>query len=180
MIGIRRFIEERLGLKINEHKSAVASSMKRKFLGYSVYSSQGHYRLRVHDKSIKQLKYKIQDITNQNVSMNFEVRTKRLTEATRGWINYFKLADMKYHLKALDKWVRRRLRACIWKTWQRVRTRYANLEKLGIPNGKAWEFANTRKGYLRISNSPIMSCVFTNTRFEKRGYVSMSTLNSKT
>ena len=111
--------------------------------------------------------------------MNFEARVRRLTEVTRGWVNYFKLADMKNHLKQLDEWVRRRLRACIWKTWKHIRTRYANLKKLGIPEGKAWGFANTRKGYWRISNSPIVNRAITNARLEKRGYISMSNLFSR-
>lgn len=179
MTGIRRFIESKLKLKINEHKSAVASPARRKFLGYSFYKARGQYRLRVHAKSLKRLKDKIREITNRNISMNFETRVKRLTEITRGWVNYFKLADMRKHLKSLDEWVRRRLRACIWKTWKRIRTRYVNLKKLGIPEGKAWEFANTRKGYWRTSNSPILSRSITNARLEKRGYVSMSTLFSK-
>ncbi len=111
--------------------------------------------------------------------MNFETRVRRLTEVTRGWVNYFILADMKNHLKQLDEWVRRRLRACIWKTWKRIRTRYANLKKLGIPEGKTWEFANTRKGYWRISNSPIVNRAITNAHLEKRGYTSMSNLFSR-
>jgi group II intron reverse transcriptase/maturase len=179
MISIRQFVEERLKLKVNEQKSAVDSPVKRKFLGYSFYNTRGQYKLRVHAKSFKRLKNKIRDITNRNASMNFEARVRRLTEVTRGWVNYFKLADMKNHLKQLDEWVRRRLRACIWKTWKHIRTRYANLKKLGIPEGKAWEFANTRKGYWRISNSPIVSRAITNARLEKRGYISMSNLFSR-
>ena len=180
MASTRRFIENRLRLTVNERKSAVDSPMRRKFLGYSIYNARGQYKLRVHPKSFKRLKGKIRDITNRNVSMNFETRVKRLTEITRGWVNYFKLADMKTHLKSLDEWVRRRLRACIWKTWKHIRTRYANLKKLGIPKGKAWEFANTRKGYWRISNSPILTRSITNVRLEKRGYTSMSNMFSRT
>lgn len=179
MRSIRRFIEDRLKLKVNEQKSAVDSPMKRKFLGYSFYNTRGQYKLRVHAKSFERLKDKIRDITNRNTSMNFETRVRRLTEVTRGWVNYFILADMKNHLKQLDEWVRRRLRACIWKTWKRIRTRYVNLKKLGIPENKAWEFANTRKGYWRISNSPIVNCAITNARLEKRGYISMSNLFSR-
>ncbi len=179
MASIRRFIEDRLKLRVNEKKSAVDSPMKRKFLGYSFYNTRGQCKLRVHAKSFKRLKEKIRDITNRNGSMNFEIRVRRLTEVTRGWVNYFILADMKSHLKQLDEWVRRRLRACIWKTWKHIRTRYVNLKKLGIPEGKAWEFANTRKGYWRISNSPIVKRTITNARLEKRGYISMSNLFSR-
>lgn len=179
METVRRFLENELRLKVNEEKSAVASPMKRKFLGYSFYFRNGKYRLRVHPKSLNRLKDKIREVTNRNESMNFETRLKKLIEKTRGWVNYFKLADMTSSLKDIDAWIRRRLRACIWKTWKKIRTRFTNLSKLGIEENKAWEFANTRKGYWRISRSPIMSRAITNVRLEKRGYVSMSTMYKK-
>ncbi len=166
-------------LRVNEGKSAVASPTKRKFLGYSFYYKNGTYRLRVHPKSLNRLKDKVREVTNRNVSMNFETRLKKLIEKTRGWVNYFKLADMSKSLKEMDGWIRRRLRACIWKTWKKIRTRFTSLNKLGIDRNKAWEFANTRKGYWRISNSPIMQRSITNERLEKRGYVSMSTMYKK-
>ena len=179
METVRSFLENELRLKVNEEKSAVASPTKRKFLGYSFYFRNGKYRLRVHLKSLNRLKDKIREVTNRNVSMNFETRLKKLIEKTRGWVNYFKLADMTSSLKDIDAWIRRRLRACIWKTWKKIRTRFTNLSKLGIDENKAWEFANTRKGYWRISRSPIMSRAITNARLEKRGYVSMSTMYKK-
>lgn len=179
METVRRFLENELRLKVNEEKSAVASPMKRKFLGYSFYYRNGKYRLRVHPKSLNRLKDKIREVTNRNVSMNFETRLKKLIEKTRGWVNYFKLANMTSSLKDIDAWIRRRLRACIWKTWKKIRTKFVNLRKLGIDENKAWEFANTRKGFWRISRSPIMSRAITNARLEKRGYVSMSTMYNK-
>lgn len=179
METVRKFLENELRLKVNEEKSAVASPVKRKFLGYSFYSRNGKYRLRVHPKSLNRLKDKIREVTNRNVSMNFETRLKKLIEKTRGWVNYFKLANMSNVLIEIDKWVRRRLRACIWKTWKKIRTRFSSLARLGIERNKAWEYANTRKGYWRISNSPILNCAITNERLVKRGYVSMSTMYKK-
>lgn len=179
METVRRFLENELRLKVNEGKSAVASPTKRKFLGYSFYFRKGKYRFRVHPKSLDRLKDKIREVTNRNVSMNFETRIKKLIEKTRGWVNYFKLADMTSMLRDIDTWIRRRLRACIWKTWKKIRTRFSSLIKLGIDRNKAWEYANTRKGYWRISNSPIMQRAITNARLEKRGYVSMSTMYKK-
>lgn len=179
MKTVKIFLENEMKLKVNEGKSGVASPTERKFLGYSFYNAKGIYRLKVHPKSIQRLKDKIRLTTNRNVSMNFEERVKKLIEKTRGWINYFKLADMKSLLNDLDGWIRRRLRACIWKTWKKIKTKFTNLKKLGIKKGKAWEFANTRKGYWRISGSPILSRTITNERLEKRGYVSMFTMYTK-
>ena len=179
MTGIRQFIEKKLKLRINEDKSAVASPTRRKFLGYSFYKTRGRYKLRVHEKSYKRLKDKIREVTNRNTGMNFEARLRRLTEVTRGWVNYFKLADMKSNLKKLDFWIRRRLRACIWKTWKRISTRFTRLKQLGTPAKLAWQHANTRKSYWRISSSPILNNTITNARLAKRGYISMCTLFAK-
>ena len=71
-------------------------------------------------------------------------------------------------------WIRRRLRACIWKQWKRVRTRGRNLIKLGVIEYKAWEYANTRKGYWRISNSPILSRSLTNNYLKELGFITFS------
>ena len=86
-----------------------------------------------------------------------------------GWVNYFAIADMKSVLKTLDEWLRRRIRMCFWKQWKRIKTKHDNLFKLGINNSKAWEYANTRKGYWRISNSPILAKSLTNKYLEEIG-----------
>lgn len=111
--------------------------------------------------------------------MNFNYRIKKLNEIIVGWVNYFKLADMKTKLTELDQWIRRRLRACVWKTWKLVRTRFRNLIKLGVPRYKAWEYANTRKSYWRTSISPILSKTITNQRLINHGFKSLSSQYEK-
>lgn len=177
--SITIFLEGKLKLKVNNEKSAVSSPTKRKFLGYSFYRGKGGIKFRVHNKSYEKLKDKIREITNRNISMNFDYRIKKLNEITVGWVNYFKLADMKVKLLELDQWIRRRLRACIWKTWKMVKTRFRNLIKLGIPKDKAWEYANTRKGYWRISKSPILNKTVTNQRLINHGFKSLSSQYEK-
>ena len=170
--SITQFLGKELRLKVNQEKSAVGSPFERKFLGYSFYTRKGEVRFRVHPMSWKRLKEKIKKLTNRNISMNFEVRIKKLNQLMVGWINYYRLADMKGRLRDLDSWVRRRIRACIWKTWKRVRSRFIFLKKLGISPGKAWQFANTRKSYWKVSNSPILSRTITTQRLTERGYKS--------
>ena len=87
-----------------------------------------------------------------------------------GWINYYKLADMGKLLKDIDEWMRRRIRMVFWKRWKRVRTRYRNLEKLGISHAKAGILANSRKGCWRIASSPILHTALSNQRLEKDGF----------
>lgn len=177
--SITKFLEQKLKLKVNAEKSAVSSPTKRKFLGYSFYYGKGGIKFRVHDKSYERLKDKIRMITNRNASMNFDYRIKKLNEIIVGWVNYFKLADMKRKLEDLDQWIRRRLRACVWKTWKKIKTRAQNLIKLGVPRDKAWEFANTRKGYWRISGSPILNKTITNQRLINHGFKSVSSQYDK-
>jgi hypothetical protein len=73
-----------------------------------------------------------------------------------GWHNYFTLADTLAILSDIDERYRRRLRMIIWKQWKRVKTKSRNLMKLGIPKGKALEYANTRKSNWRTADSPIL------------------------
>ncbi len=177
--SITRFLEQELKLKVNIEKSAVSSPTKRKFLGYSFYYGKGGIKFRVHNKSYEKLKDKIRKITNRNISMNFDYRIKKLNEIVVGWVNYFKLADMKTKLEDLDKWVRRRLRACIWKAWKKNTARFRNLMKLGVPKDEAWKFANTRKGYWRIAKSKILNKTITNQRLINHGFKSLSSQYEK-
>ncbi len=103
-----------------------------------------------------------------------ESRIKKLNEYTIGWINYFGIAKAAARLRDLEEWLRRRLRACIWKQWKKIKTKGRNLMKLGLPEYKAWEYANTRKGYWRISNSPILKTTLTNKYLESLNYKSIS------
>lgn len=172
--SMKKLIEEKLKLKVNENKSAVDLVTRRKFLGFSFYFVKGGVEIRIHEKSYKKFKDKIRKVTNRNTGISMEMRLKRLGQMTTGWINYYSIAKGLSKLKEIEGWIRRRLRACIWKQWKRIRTRYNNLIKLGVPNWKAWEYANTRKGYWRISNSPIVSITLGNKYLEQLGYKSIT------
>ena len=170
MQSVTKFLEGKLKLRVNREKSAVDRPWKRKFLGFSFYRGKEGVRIRVHKKSVERLKEKIRNITSRSNGMGMDVRLQKLKQLIKGWVNYFRIADMKSLARMLDEWTRRRLRMCIWKQWKKVRTRFQNLVKLGLDRQKAWEFANTRKGYWRIANSPILSQTITNERLQKRGY----------
>jgi len=143
-------------------------------LGYSFYKVKGEVRFRIHPKSIIKLRDKIRLLTSRSNGWGYAVRKEKLSAFIKGWVNYFKYADIKNLLFRIDEWYPRRLRMLIWKQWKRVRTRYKNLIKLGIPKGKAWEWANTRKAYWRVSNSFILSRSITNENLLKAGYIFFS------
>lgn len=174
MTSITRFIEEELALKVNTDKSKVDRPWKLKYLGYTFYTKKGEMGIRVHENSLKKLKTKLKEITGRSNAMSMKIRSTKLSQIIVGWVNYFKLADMKSTLKTLDEWLRRRIRMCYWKQWKKIKTKHDNLTKLGIDNYKAWEYANTRKGYWKISNSPILSRTLTNKYLREQGFITLT------
>jgi RNA-directed DNA polymerase len=169
--SVVRFIEQRLFLKVNREKTRVVHFSRIKFLGYSFYKMKGEVRFRIHPKSIAKLRDKIRFLTSRSNGWGYSTRKEKLSAFIKGWVNYFKYADIKNLLVRIDEWYRRRLRMVIWKQWKLVRTGFRNLIRLGIPKGKAWEWANTRKGYWHISNSFILSGSITNDNLSKAGYL---------
>jgi group II intron reverse transcriptase/maturase len=164
------YIENELFLKVNREKTVVSYISKIKFLGYSFYINAKGGRLRLHPKTIIKMKTRIKELTSRSNGWGDARRKESLREFITGWVNYFKLADMKKLLQQVDEWYRRRLRMVIWKQWKRIRSRLRNLIKLGIEKYKAWEYANTRKGYWRTANSPILTKTITNDRLKQAGY----------
>jgi len=174
MASITRFVEEDLKLKVNKDKSKVDRPWKLKYLGFTFYPKKGGMGIRVHQNSVKKLKCKLKEITGRSNAMSMGLRAIKLRQVIVGWVNYFKLADMKSTLKTLDEWLRRRIRLCYWKQWKKIKTKHDNLKKLGIDEYKAWEYANTRKGYWRISHSPILARTLTNKYLKEQGFVTLT------
>lgn len=165
------YIEEKLFLKVNREKTETAYVGKVKFLGYAFYIKKNKDAgIRVHPKSVARMKAKIREITARSNGKGDEQRKLKLKQFITGWVNYFKLADMKTLLKETDMWLRRRIRMVIWKKWKRGRTRFAMLRKLGIVDWVAWEGANIRKGYWRVASNPIIAKAISAERLKKAGY----------
>lgn len=164
------YIEDKLRLRVNREKTTVAYIGRIKFLGYGFYPSKDGIKLRVHAKSITKMKAKVKELTARSNGLGYERLKLKLKQFITGWINYFKLADMKNLLTTTDQWLRRRLRMVIWKQWKRVRTRYTMLRKLGQNHNTALKFACTRKGYWRIAKSHILDTSITNARLKQAGY----------
>jgi RNA-directed DNA polymerase len=173
MESITKFIEEKLKLRINERKSKVDRPWNLKFLGFSFYRKKGNIRIRIHPKPAFKFKQKLKEITGRSNAMSMDQRMLKLKQAIIGWVNYFGIADIKEFVKKLDEWLRRRIRMCFWKQWKKIRTKGEKLIKLGINKSEAWKQANTRKGYWRTSNSPILTKAFTNEYLKELGVVSI-------
>jgi RNA-directed DNA polymerase len=174
MEGISHFIEDTLKLKINRKKSAVDRPSRRKFLGFSFYKREGKVRNYIPQKPIQRFKNKVKEITARSNGRSMEDCQERLNWLISGWVNYFRIADMKSLATKLDMWIRRRIRMCYWKQWKKVGARYNNLIKLGIDKWKAWEYANTRKGCWRIAGSYVLDKSLTNKYLEEEGFLTLT------
>ena len=174
MESITEYVENVLKLKINRAKSAVDKPSRIKFLGFSFYVRKGIARNFIHKKPVKRFKERVREITSRSNGKSMDWRKEVLNYLVTGWVNYFRIADMKTVAEELDQWIRRRIRMCYWKQWKKTSTKHDELVKLGIGNQKAWEFANTRKGYWRISASYILSTSLTNQYLEEQGFLSLA------
>lgn len=170
--SVTRFIETRLKLKVNQGKSAVDRPWKRKYLGFS-FSVDKEPKVRIAKQSIQRAKDRIREITSRKRSMKIEERIKELNQYLMGWCGYFSLADTPSSFREMDKWIRRRLRMCLWKQWKKPRTKVKRLLSLGMPKDKAYEWGNTRKGYWRIAGSPILQRALSNQYWESNGLKSV-------
>ena len=155
MASVRRYVEGRLGLRVNEQKSTVDRPWNCKFLGFSFYRSKDGTRIRVAPKALKRFRDKVRQITARSNGKSMEDRIGDLNSYTLGWLAYFALARTPSVYAELDGWIRRRLRMCLWKQWKRVGTRLRELRALRLPEWVARQFALSRKGYWRIARGPM-------------------------
>lgn len=172
MRSVTSYIEGKLKLKVNGNKSAVDRPWRRKFLGFS-FTKHREPKVRIAKASVNRMKDKIRDITSRKRPYSMEVRIQKLNQYLMGWCGYFALADTPSVFKSLESWIRRRLRMCVWKSWKKPSTKVRKLTGLGIPKGKAHEWGNSRKGYWRISKSPILHRALGNSYWSSQGLKSL-------
>ena len=171
MESVTRYIENKLGLKVNVEKSKVARPNNIKYLGFGFYNKKGTWRPKPHLKSLQKFERKLKDITSRSNGMSISDKIVKLNQVTRGWINYFKIADMKLSMGKISKHIRHRLRMCIWKYWKKPRTKYKALRKLGISEYNSYMVANTRRGYYWVASTVVMHMAISNKRLKQKGLV---------
>jgi RNA-directed DNA polymerase len=145
MQSITRFLAKKLRLKVNRDKSAVDRPWKRKFLGYSMTS---HHRpkLKVAQNSIKRVKERIKEIMRKGRGRSLPKVAGELTTLLRGWVNYFRLSQVKAAFEELDQWIRRKLRCILWRQWKKPCTRAKKLIERGIEKARALASASNGRG----------------------------------
>lgn len=173
MESITKFIEKKLGLIVNTSKSKVARPKDIKYLGFGFYGYSGKFKPKPHIKSVQKLKTKLKIILKRKYSSSLTTRLKKLKQLIYGWVNYFRIANMKTIMKHIDGNIRRKLRAIIWKQWKKIRRRYTNLRKLGISHRDAYVTANARKGYYHVAHTRVLERAISKDRLNRRGLVNM-------
>lgn len=145
MSSLETFLDKRLRLKINREKSAVARPWDRKFLGFSVTRNRKP-RLKVASQSISRLQGKLKPIWRRGRGRNIACTIKELNPIIRGWVAYFRLANVKMAFSQLDPWVNRKLRCILWRQWKTPGTRFKKLRKLGVDPDRAYAGATNNYG----------------------------------
>lgn len=183
--AIYKFLRDRLHLPINREKSGIRRPVNFELLGHgfaAVYNKgvKGQYQLIVSKKAWKNLKRKLKDISRKTRPMRITERFQKLAEVWKGWVNNFRLANIHAKLKALDEWLRNRLRYCIWHDWKKPERKRKNLIRLGMDCDRAYAYSRTRMGGWAVAQSPILRTTITLSRLRRRGYESMLSYYRKT
>ena len=168
MASVTRFLCEKLKLKVNQEKSAVARPWERKFLGFSFTNGRQPKR-RIAPKAVGRFKERIRELTYRTRGVSIERMTGDLTQYLRGWLGYFGKCETPSTLQGLEEWTRRRLRSAIWKQWKRGTVRFAELRKRGVGKDLAAQTAGSAHGPWRLADSPGLHIALPNAYFDSLG-----------
>ena len=173
MESIIRYIEKKLGLRVNATKSKVARLNDIKYLGFGFYQRprQDKWRPKPHIKSIQKFKRKLKQIAKRSYSIPLVNRMRQLNYVIRGWINYFRIADMKGAMQEITSHLNRRIRCLLWKQWKTCKGRMRRLIRLGINKDKAKRLAYSRKSYWHNSKTQTLHIAISNKRLKANGLV---------
>jgi RNA-directed DNA polymerase len=174
MESVVRYLTKELKLKVNQQKSAVDNPWNRKFLGFTFTTGKEPNRIAVHESRVKRLKDKVRGLTKKlrGSKLTDSIR-KQLMPITRGWANYFGIAEVRGIFESLDGWIRRKIRAVLWRQWKEPRTRYKRLRALGLKEDSARNAAYSGKGPWRMARSQGMHRTLSNRVIESMGYIPM-------
>ena len=167
MASMSRFLTQKLRLKVNEAKSAVARPEERKFLGFSI-SNDGSER-RIAPKALDKFKTQVRDKTRRTRGISLQQLIEDLTPYLIGWRGYFGFCQTPRVLTNLEAWIRRRLRSYLWRQWQNGHNRFNELRRRGVPKFSAAVAAGSPTGFWRMSGHPAVHQALRNHYFDSLG-----------
>ncbi|WP_172921630.1 MULTISPECIES: group II intron reverse transcriptase/maturase [unclassified Streptococcus] len=172
MYSVSRFIEKRLGLKVNMTKTKITRPRELKYLGFGFWKSSDGWKSRPHQDSVRRFKFKLKKLTQRKWSIDLTRRIEQLNLSIRGWINYFSLGNMKSIVTSIDERLRTRLRVIIWKQWKKKSRRLWGLLKLGVPKWIADKVSGWGDHYQLVAQKSVLKRAISKPVLEKRGLVS--------
>ena len=172
MYSISRFIEKRLGLKVNMTKTKIVRPSKLKYLGFGFWKSAEGWKSRPHQENVQSLKRKLKKLTTRKWSIDLDSRIEKVNWLIRGWVNYFAITNMKSVVSAIDERLRTRIRVIIWKQWKRKSKRLWGLLKLGVPKWIADKVSVWGDHYQLVAQKSVLKRAISKPVLAKRGLVS--------
>ena len=172
MLSITTFLEQRLKLTVNKEKSAVDRPWNRTFLGYGM-TFQRTPKLKMGEKALERIKSKVREIVRKGRGRSLKRVIEEITPVVRGWMNYYKLSEVKKPFEELDGWIRRKLRCILWRQWKRPFTRAKKLMQRGLSEARAWRSALNKRGPWWNSGASHMNQAFDTSYFTKLGLHSL-------
>ena len=172
MESITQFITQKLKLKVNEAKSAVARPQERKFLGFSFTAGPEVKRV-IASKALDRFKRRVREITRRAKGVSMKTTIEELAPYMRGWRSYFGFCETPEVLIGLTRWVRLRLRAALWRQWQTPRRRRAALLELGVRSRLASNTASSGRGPWYLARTKALSVGLSNAYFKSLGLPSL-------
>ena len=172
MKSVTRFITQKLKLKVNDAKSAVARPQERKFLGFSFTASPEAKRV-VAPQALDRFKRRFRQITRRAKGVSMKTTIEELAPYMRGWRGYFGFCETPEVLLSLTRWVRLRLRAAMWRQWKTPRRRREALIELGVRERLANNTAGSGLGPWYLAKAKALSVRLSNAYFKSLGLPSL-------
>jgi RNA-directed DNA polymerase len=170
--GVERFLREQLKLQVNRDKSAVDRPWKRKFLGYT-FTMHYQPKFKVAPESVKRFKHRLREELRQARGRNLRRVLGKLQSVLTGWVSYYRKSEVKKTFEELDQWIRRKLRALLWRQWKRHHKRARELIRMGIDRTRAWLCVSNGRGPWWNAGSSHMNQAFPSSYFTQLGLISL-------
>jgi RNA-directed DNA polymerase len=170
MESLKRYLRDKLRLRVNALKSAVDRPWNRKFLGFSL-TMQKESRIRVAAQSVERFKDKLRAKFREGRGRNLRSFIAELAPVLRGWANYFAVAQTRQVFEELDQWIRRKMRCMEWRKWKRGRRRMRRMIALGLARERARESAFNGHGPWWNSGASHMNAALPTSYFRQLGLI---------
>ena len=161
MTSVKKFIEKKLKLKVNEDKSKVAKSDRVKFLGMTIVNGT----IAIAKASLNKAMEKVKELIPRGTNLAIEQAIEKINIWYRGWSTYFKMTQYLAQLKSIEAHIRRRLRARIVAQQKKKRNLIAKLIKRGVAKGQAANTVYTNRKAWALSHTKAVEKAFSNKWF---------------